>query len=59
MFNDGSDGEEHEEVDDFTWRKERIEREKYLQEQQVRILVFSDINCPLILWYLFIQGPSY
>lgn len=35
MFNDGSDNEvEHEETDDFAWRKERFEREKFLKEQQ-------------------------
>ncbi|XP_052769691.1 claspin-like isoform X2 [Mya arenaria] len=35
MFNDGSDNEpEHEETDDFVWRKERFEREKFLKEQK-------------------------
>ncbi|XP_053401121.1 claspin-like isoform X2 [Mercenaria mercenaria] len=35
MFNDGSDGEEHQEdTEDFTWRKERYEREQFLKEQQ-------------------------
>lgn len=36
MFDDGSDGEEQqEETEDFAWRKERYEREKFLKEQQV------------------------
>jgi hypothetical protein len=44
MFDDGSDGEEHpEETEDYTWRKERYEREQFLKEQQVNTVCIKAV----------------
>ena len=48
MFDNDSDGEavEEENDTDFKWRKERYEREQFIQEQQVR----EFCHTMMILW---------
>ncbi|KAL4238153.1 hypothetical protein ACF0H5_002864 [Mactra antiquata] len=56
MFNDDSGGEEEQDdVDDYTWRKERFEREKYLKEQQEKEVNEADNSMFLKLGQVFLK----